>query len=76
MTAPPGRIEAHGDFIKDLLTKQRDVILVEIRAQLSERGAPVSTGTVHRFFTWHGITRKKRTRHAIEQYRPDVLRQR
>jgi transposase len=55
-----GRIEAHGDFIKDLLTKQGDITLVEIQAQLSERGAPVGIGTVHRFFARHGITRKKR----------------
>jgi hypothetical protein len=34
--------------------------LVEIQAQLSERGAPVGIGTVHRFFARHGITRKKR----------------
>jgi transposase len=55
-----GRMEAHGDFIKDLLTKQGDITLVEIQAQLSERGAPVGIGTVHRFFARHGITRKKR----------------
>ena len=55
-----GRIEAHGDFIKQLLAKQGDITLVEIQAQLSERGAPVGIGIVHRFFARHGITRKKR----------------
>jgi transposase len=49
-----GRIEAHGDFIKDLLTEQGDITLVEIQTQLSERGAPVGIGTVHRFFAQHG----------------------
>jgi transposase len=55
-----GRIEAHGDFIKELLAEQEDITLVEIQAQLTERGAPVGIGTVHRFFARHGITRKKR----------------
>ena len=55
-----GRIEAHGDFIKELLAEQGDITLVEIQAQLTKRGAPVGIGTVHRFFARHGITRKKR----------------
>ena len=55
-----GRIEAHGDFIKELIVEQGDITLVEIQAQLTERGAPVGIGTVHRFFARHGITRKKR----------------
>ena len=55
-----GNIEAHSEFIKDLLIEQGDISLVEIQAQLSERGAPVGIGTVHRFFAWHGITHKER----------------
>ena len=55
-----GRIEAHGNFIKQLLAEQGDITLVEIQAQLTKRGAPVGIGTVHRFFARHGITRKKR----------------
>jgi transposase len=55
-----GRIEAHGDFIKGLIAEQGDITLVEIQARLTERGAPVGIGTVHRFFARHGITRKKR----------------
>jgi transposase len=55
-----GRIEAHGDFIKGLIAEQGDITLVEIQAQLSERGTPVGIGTVHRFFARHGVTRKKR----------------
>lgn len=54
------RIEARGDFIKELLAEQGDITLVEIQARLSERGTPVGIGTVHRFFARHGITRKKR----------------
>lgn len=55
-----GRIEAHGDFIKDLLPEQGDITLVEIQAQSTKRGAPVGIGTVHRFFARHRMTRKKR----------------
>lgn len=55
-----GRIEAHGGFIKNLIAEQGDITLVEIQARLTERGAPVGIGTVHRFFVRHGITRKKR----------------
>lgn len=55
-----GRIEAHGDFIKELLAEQGDITLAEIQARLTERGVPVGIGTVHRFFARHGITRKKR----------------
>mgnify|MGYP001544592745 CR=1 FL=1 len=54
-----GKIEAHGDFIKELISEQGDLTLVEVQARLAERGAPVGIGTVHRFFVRHGITRKK-----------------
>ena len=63
-----GRIEAHGDFIKQLLAEQGGITLVEIEARSTKRGAPVG-GTVHRFFARQGITRKK-DRYAIEQDRP------
>ena len=33
--------------------------LVEMQAQLIERGASVGIDTVHRLFILHGITRKK-----------------
>ena len=71
-----GKIEAHSGFIRELIAEQGDMTLVEVQARLIERGAPVGIGTVHRFFVRHGITRKKETGHAIEQDRPDVLKQR
>ncbi len=55
-----GKIEAHSNFIKELIAEQGDITLVEIQARLIGRGAPVGIGTVHRFFARHGITRKKR----------------
>jgi transposase len=54
------RIKALGSFIKELVAKQGDITLAEIRARLSERVVPVGIGTVHRSFARHGITRKKR----------------
>ena len=55
-----GKIEAHGDFIRELIAEKGDMTLVEIQVRLIERGAKVGIGTVHRFFVRHGITRKKR----------------
>jgi transposase len=55
-----GRIEAHGDFIRELIAERSDMTLAEVQARLVERGAPVGIGTLHRFFNRHGITRKKR----------------
>lgn len=55
-----GKIEAQGDFIRDLIAEQGDMTLAEVQARLLERGTPVGIGTVHRFFERHGITRKKR----------------
>ena len=55
-----GRIEAHGNFIKELLAEQGDITLTAIQARLTERSVPVGIGTVHRFFARHGITRNKR----------------
>jgi transposase len=55
-----GRIEAYGGFIRELVTEQGDMTLVEIQARLVERGVSVGVGTLHRFFVRHAITRKKR----------------
>lgn len=71
-----GKIEAHGAFIRELIAEQGDMTLAEVQERLAQRGTSVGIGTVHRFFERHGITRKKKTGHAIEQDRPDVLRQR
>ena len=70
------RIEAHADFILGELDKRRDITLAEMRALLAKRCLAVALSTVGRFFTRHGITRKKKTAHASEQKRPDVLKRR
>ena len=55
-----GRIETHGDFIKEPLAKQGDITLTKIPARLTKRGVPLGIGTVHRFFARHGIRCKKK----------------
>ena len=65
-----GRIEAHGDFIRNLIAEQGDITLVEIKARLSERAVPVGIGTLHRFFVRHGITRKKRPATRLSRTAP------
>jgi transposase len=54
----PARIEAHCSFLRDLMTEQTDMTLVEIQARLNERGASVGIAR-YIFFARHGITWKK-----------------
>lgn len=53
---------------------QPDLTLAEIRAVLAEKhGITVGLTTVWRFFEAHDITVKKKSLHAAEQSRPDVV---
>jgi hypothetical protein len=47
-----------------------------MRHNSSERGLSFGYGKVRRIFERHNITLKKKTAHAPEQDRPDVLKQR
>lgn len=58
------------------LGENRDGTLFELRAALAAKGACVSKSALHRFLVRHDQTRKKKTGHAIEQSRPDILQQR
>ena len=70
------RIEARAGVVLALLEETPDMTLSEIAAHLeSEHGLRVSQSTVWRFFHRRGNTFKK-TAHASEQQRPDVLRRR
>ena len=71
-----GRIEAQGGLIRSLLEEAPDITVEELRTALAARGHAFGYGTLQRFFRRHGITRKKKTAHASEQDRPDVLRKR
>ena len=54
------RIEAHAHTILSLHEARRDITLDELRRELSQAGVTVAISTLHRFFSRHGITRKKR----------------
>ena len=70
------RIEARAETVLALVEEIPDMTLAEIAAHLeSEHGLRVSQSTVWRFFHRRGITFKK-TAHASEQQRPDVLQRR
>ena len=62
-----GRIEAHRDYLLGLLRRQPDLTLLEIQERLiANCGERFSSSVIWRFFD----------RHAEEQRRPDVLKQR
>ena len=68
------RIEARATVVLALVEETPDMTLAEIACHLqSEHGVRVSHSTVWRFFHRRGITFKK-TAHASEQQRADVLR--
>ncbi|QCI79644.1 IS630 family transposase [Hankyongella ginsenosidimutans] len=69
------RVEERRADILAIWEARKDISLEELRIALVEIGLHVSVAGLHRFFARHGITRKK-TGHAIEQDRPDVLKQR
>lgn len=65
-------LEAHRQWLLDLVAAEPDLTLEEIRARLkSEKRLKTGTTSVWRFYERHDITFKK-TLHAAEQDRPDV----
>ncbi|MEQ1812644.1 MAG: IS630 family transposase [Terricaulis sp.] len=64
--------EAHGPTIMALIEKQPDLTLSEICAALVAKGVAISRSALWRFFDRHGVSFKK-TAHASEQERPDVV---
>ncbi|MFB9872155.1 IS630 family transposase [Acetobacter farinalis] len=70
------RIEAQAERIHALIAGKDDLTLAEIRARLADDGHHFAIGTLWRFFARHRITWKKKTAHAAEQDRPDILTRR
>ena len=70
------RIEAHSGLILGVLSETPDITIEELRGLLAGRGLAFGYGTVQRFLIRHNMTRKKKTGHASEQDRPDVLARR
>ncbi|WP_265548230.1 IS630 family transposase [Roseomonas mucosa] len=69
-------VEAHAALILGLVEQKSDIALKEIRAELAKAGVAVGITTIWRFFRRHRITRKKKSAHATEQDRPDILKRR
>ncbi|WP_315741718.1 MULTISPECIES: IS630 family transposase [unclassified Bradyrhizobium] len=69
-------IEAQADIILALVADKPDMTLEELKAALSAKGHSFSVSALHRFFARRNITFKKKTAHAAEQERPDVLSKR
>ncbi|WP_128930253.1 IS630 family transposase [Bradyrhizobium zhanjiangense] len=71
-----GRIEAHKETILAMLKATPDVSIEELRRSLAQKGLVFGEGTLRRFLMRHGITPQKKTAHASEQDRPDVVKRR
>ena len=53
------RIEAHAGLILTTYEKRPEIFLRELREELARQGVETSTSSLSRFFTRHGVTRKK-----------------
>jgi hypothetical protein len=64
-------LEAHRQWLLDLVAAEPDLTLEEIRARLkSEKRPKTGTNSVWRFY--NAMTSRSKKRHAAEQDRPDV----
>ena len=71
------RIEAHASEILALIEDTPDITLGEVALHLNvAHGLKVAPSTVWRLLDRHGMTFKKKSAHASEQQRLDVLRRR
>ncbi|WP_152599784.1 IS630 family transposase [Hoeflea sp. BAL378] len=71
------KLDPHVDYIVGLIEATPDITLAEIGEHLvAERGMRAAPSTVWLLLDRRGITFKKKTAHAAEQQRPDVLRRR
>ena len=68
-----GLIEVHHALILNVLADTPDITIEELRRLLAGRGLGFGYGTIQRFPVRHRMTRKKKTGHANEQERADVL---
>jgi len=71
-------LDAHKDWLLELIAGEPDLTLEEIRGRLRARGISVSASSVWRFFERHDITFKKkpariRTRSPRRAHRPREL---
>ncbi|MCH7555323.1 MAG: IS630 family transposase [Proteobacteria bacterium] len=68
------KLDVHEAFILALVAERPDISLAEIAQRLAgQRAVSVCPATVWYFFERRGISFKKKTAHAAEQERPDVV---
>jgi transposase len=71
-----GRIDAHKERILARLEATPDLAIEELRRALADEGLVVGYDTIRRFFRPPRHHAQKKTAHASEQDRPDILRRR
>ncbi|WP_201269280.1 IS630-like element ISRm10-1 family transposase [Sinorhizobium meliloti] len=73
----PSAVDAHEEFVVALIEERKDVTLDEMVQRLSvERQVKISRSALGAWLRVRGWTFKKKTAHALEQDRPDVLKRR
>ena len=71
------KLDPHRDFLLAAVEAEPDSTIAELQRRLvEERGVYASTGTIWAFLDRHDLTFKKKSAHAAEQNRPDVLAER
>ncbi|WP_205837129.1 IS630 family transposase [Neorhizobium sp. T6_25] len=73
----PSVLDAHEAFVVELIEDRKDVTLDEMVERLSvERQVRISRSALGAWLRGRGWTFKKKSAHALEQDRPDVLKRR
>jgi transposase len=71
------KLDPHRDYLLPLIESEPDMTIERMQERLLEdRGVRASAGTIWTFLDRSRLTFKKKTVHASEQDRPDVLEQR
>ena len=71
------RLDVHADFIVGMIEECRHITLDEmVERLLAERSMRIGRSTLNDWLRRHGWTFKKKSAHALEQERPDVLKRR
>src|SRR6478672_13884052 len=74
---PGSKLDAHRDFLLAVIEATPDATIEELQRRLVEaKGVRASTGTIWTFLDRCGLTFKKKSLHAAEQDRPDVVERR
>jgi transposase len=74
---PSSKLDAHRDFLLAVIEAAPDATIEELQRRLvEEKGVRASTGTIWTFLDRCGLTFKKKSLHAAEQDRPDVVERR